>query len=195
MLLVRALAVLAGLGAAVGSAAAPAQSAGAASHAAGTSGGRHGLRPAPAPSLCSADERTYFSCPISRRRLVSVCGSQASSGEHLLQYRVGPSREALELAWPDRAEAPQGRFEFVDSSGAQSVLLNLRFRIGATSYVVYRYSGRWDDGHAGVAARGRSGAWRYTPCESGVEQPDFIGLQDLGIDVERPDFDSLVFPP
>ncbi len=163
----------------------------------GAARARHLQKPAPSPSpsLCLAGEEIHFSCPVSRQRVVSVCGSKGAAGEDLLQYRVGVPGAAPELAFPQRPAPPQGRFELVSSGGAKSLLLNLRFRIGGTSYVVYRYSGRFDDGEAGVAARTTAGAWRYTPCEREVEQPGFTSMYRLDIDVDEPDFDRLVFPP
>lgn len=64
-------------------------------------------------SLCLAGEKTYLSCPVSRGRTVSVCGSRDPQGRALLQYRVGVPGNNLELRFPDEPSPPAGKFEFV----------------------------------------------------------------------------------
>jgi hypothetical protein len=153
----------------------------------------HGAVPL-APTLCSADEETYFSCPISRGRLISVCGSKGKAADELLQYKVGTLAGSPELVYPDRPAAAKGRFEFVDPTLAKARLLNLRFKVAGTAYVVYRYSGAFAESAAGVASRVVNASWRYTPCQSGFDQPKFESIRHFDIDVDA-DFDELVFPP
>lgn len=150
--------------------------------------------PTPAQTLCSGIEHTYFSCPVSRNRLISVCGSQGQSGEDLLQYRVGAPGGAPELVYPEQPATPKGRFQFVDPVFAKARLLNLRFQVARRSYVVYRYSGAFSDPGAGVASRVDSGPWRYTPCQSELDQQQFESIHRMEIDLDS-DLDSLVFPP
>lgn len=158
---------------------------------------RHKAHPlvAPSQSLCSASEKKYFSCPVSHGRTVSVCGSRDPQGRALLQYRVGVPGSNPELMFPDQPSPPAGKFEFVESGSAKSSLLNLRFRSGTTSYVVYRYSGVWDEGGAGVAARIGAGPLRYTTCLADVEQKEFYDMPELEVSRTDNDFDMLVFPP
>jgi hypothetical protein len=146
-------------------------------------------------SLCSAAEKKYFSCPVSRGRTVSVCGSRDPQGHALLQYRVGVPGSNPDLMFPDQPSPPAGKFEFIESGSAKSSLLNLRFRSGTTSYVVYRYSGVWDEGAAGVAARIGAGPLRYTTCLADVDQNDFYDVPELEVNRTDDDFDMLVFPP
>jgi hypothetical protein len=148
----------------------------------------------PAQTLCSVGEKTYFSCPVSRNRLVSVCGSKSTSGEDLLQYRVGALGGAAELVYPGQPAPAKGRFQFVDPTFAKARLLNLRFQVAGTQYVIYRYSGAFADPGAGVASRVGNGLWRYTPCEAELDQEVFGSMHQLEIDVDS-DQDSLVFPP
>lgn len=153
----------------------------------------HGAVPL-AQTLCSAAEETYFSCPISRGRLISVCGSKGKAADELLQYKVGTLAENPELVYPDRPAVAKGRFEFVDPILAKARLLNLRFKVAGTAYVVYRYSGAFAESAAGVASRVDKALWRYTPCQSSFDQPMFDSIHHFDIDVDA-DFDDLVFPP
>ena len=147
-----------------------------------------------AQTLCSTAEETYFSCPVSRGRLISVCGSKGKAADELLQYKVGKLAGDPELVYPDRPALAKGRFEFVDPTFAKARLLNLRFKVAGTAYVVYRYSGAFAESAAGVASRVDKASWRYTPCQSSFDQPMFDSIRHLDIDVDA-DFDDLVFPP
>ena len=147
-----------------------------------------------APTLCSAAEETYFSCPISRERLISVCGSKRQAADELLQYKVGTLVGNPELVYPDRPAVAKGRFEFVDPTFAKARLLNLRFKVAGTAYVVYRYSGAFAESAAGVASRADNASWRYTPCQSDFDQPRFDSIRRFDIDVDA-GYDELVFPP
>ena len=155
---------------------------------------REHVESAAGPSLCPVVESTYFSCPISGSRLISVCGSKGQSGEDFLQYRVGVPGGALELVYPEQPAPASGRFQFADPIFSKARLLNLRFTVARTSYVIYRYSGAFAQPGAGVASRVDGGPWRYTPCRSELDQPAFDSIHRLDIDVDS-DFDSMVFPP
>ncbi|MFL6625098.1 MAG: hypothetical protein ACJ8G1_01345 [Vitreoscilla sp.] len=115
-------------------------------------------------------------------------------GEDLLQYRVGAIGGAAELVYPDQPAPAKGRFQFVDPTFAKARLLNLRFQVAGTHYVIYRYSGAFADPAAGVASRVGNGPWRYTPCETELDQEVFDSMHQLEIDVDS-DYESLVFPP
>lgn len=115
---------------------------------------------------------------MSRNRLVSVCGSKSTSGEDLPQYRVGVLGGDAELVYPGQPAPAKGRFQFVDPPFGKARLLNLRFQASGTHYVIYRYSGAFADPGAGVASRAGNGLWRYTPCETELNQEVFGSMHE-----------------
>ena len=98
------------------------------------------------------------------------------------------------MVYPDRPAAAKGQFELVDPTFSKARLLNLRFKVASTAYVVYRYSGAFAESAAGVASRVDNASWRYTPCQSAFDQTKFESIRHFDIDVDA-DFDELVFPP
>ena len=148
----------------------------------------------PSLTLCSPAEETYFSCPIGRGRVISVCGSKEKPADELLQYKVGMLGGNPELAYPDHPAVAKGRFDFIDRGFAKARLLNLRFTVARTAYVIYRYSGTFAEPAAGVASRVGNASWRYAPCQSNFDQPMFESIHHFDIDVDS-DFERLVFPP
>jgi hypothetical protein len=96
-------------------------------------------------SLCDNTEQVVFSCAAGAK-LISVCGAHpATSGIPYLQYRFGKPGMSPELVLPAARVRPSraATGENVGYSGGGASWL--RFRNGATSYVVYTGIGRWGD--------------------------------------------------
>jgi hypothetical protein len=96
-------------------------------------------------SLCDNDEQVVFSCAAGAK-LISVCASHpATAGVPYLQYRFGKPGMSPELVLPAARVRPSraASGENVGYSGGGASWL--RFRNGATSYVVYTGIGRWGD--------------------------------------------------
>ena len=154
---------------------------------------QHSVSP---PSLCLPTEKDYFSCPVGRGRTVSVCGAHDEVGAALVQYRIGAEGMPPEFVYPARPSPPTGAFEFIESGSAKSSLLNLRFKSGRTTYVVYRFSAAISEQiDAGVAARSGAGPLKYTPCEASLDQAQFTDMSELNVNRTDVSFDELVFPP
>jgi len=154
---------------------------------------RHAVAP---PSLCLPAEKDYFSCPISRGRTVSVCGAQDDRGRALVQYRVGVVGTPPEFTYPALPGPASGAFEFIESGSAHSSLLNLRFKSGGTTYVVYRFSDSMSEQvDAGVAETSGTSPAKYSPCNANLELPRFYGMSELNVNRSDVSFDQLVFPP
>ena len=160
------------------------------------SGARRKAHPVSPPSLCLPTEKDYFSCPVSRGRTVSVCGAHDEVSGALVQYRIGVVGMPPEFVYPAQPGLAAGAFEFIDSGSAKSSLLNLRFKSGRTTYVVYRFSAAMSEQiDAGVASISGAGALKYTPCHASLEQARFYDMSELKVNRVDVSFDELVFPP
>jgi hypothetical protein len=63
-----------------------------------------------APTLCRAEETTYFSCSMKKTgKVASLCGgiSVERNFLHFMQYRVGRLNGPLEFVFPDSIAAPE----------------------------------------------------------------------------------------
>jgi hypothetical protein len=105
-------------------------------------------------SLCDNAEQVVFSCSAGAK-LISVCASHpATTDLPYLQYRFGKPGMSPELVLPAARVQPSraASGENVGYSGGGASWL--RFRNGATSYVVYTGIGRWGDQGETVAKEG-----------------------------------------
>jgi hypothetical protein len=87
----------------------------------------------PVFGLCHANEGALFSCPTSRARWISLCGTGKS-----LQYRFGRVG-AVELVFPTNAESgPQTMF-FADYRRPRVERAEVRFENQGTEYAIFDY--------------------------------------------------------
>ncbi len=96
------------------------------------------LPSAKAQSLCSAAEKSLFSCEIGRK-VLSVCASKdLDEKKGTLQYRFG-TPEKLDLAYPEKAEHPKKHFTSnrLYSSAEGALIIELGFKRGSTGYTVF----------------------------------------------------------
>ncbi len=96
------------------------------------------LPSAQAQSLCSAAEKSLFSCEIGRK-VLSVCASKdLDEKKGTLQYRFG-TPDKLDLAYPEKAEHPKKYFTSnrLYSSVEGSLIIELGFKRGSTAYTVF----------------------------------------------------------
>ena len=120
-------------------------------------------------SHCTALESTVFACDAGSKS-ISVCASSSlANGSAYLEYRFGKLGDAPELTLPATrvppAQAATG--ENVAFSGGGGAWL--RFRNGATAYVVYGGIGRWGPDGAtaekqGVVVEREGRQIAHVPC-------------------------------
>jgi hypothetical protein len=94
-------------------------------------------------TLCAADERVIFSCPLRRpAKIVSVCSSKNLTKETgYLQYRFGlPGK--IELEFPKGRQGSQAKFEYTHYFRAQVDLTEINFSVDGVNYSVFdEYNG------------------------------------------------------
>lgn len=93
---------------------------------------------AQAQSLCTANEKSLFSCEIGRK-VLSVCASKdLDENKGTLQYRFGTA-DKLDLAYPEKADHPKKHFtgNRLYSSVENSLIIELEFKRGTTRYTVF----------------------------------------------------------
>jgi hypothetical protein len=94
----------------------------------------HGV--APAPSLCTGEEKVVFTCKL-KAKTASLCASNAAAGgEPAVQYRFGTPRR-VELRFPS-APQPAGELFWLSttmySGGGEA---RIRFRNADTDYILF----------------------------------------------------------
>lgn len=92
-------------------------------------------------SLCQANERVLFTCPIGKK-LLSVCASSdLDDTKGMMQYRFGLP-DKLELVHPEVAAHPKRHFKFqrTYSRVESAEIQELEFQRGAVTYAVFTES-------------------------------------------------------
>lgn len=90
-----------------------------------------------AGTLCAADERIIFSCPIKRpAKIVSLCASKdLTSDRGYLQYRFGlPGK--VELEFPKERTGTQQQFQYSHYFRARVDLTEISFSINGYEYQI-----------------------------------------------------------
>lgn len=96
------------------------------------------------PALCSAGERTLFSCPTANGKLIAVC----AAGKDQAQYRFGKPNK-LELVFPPEPKQGPDRLLWSHYSRPGVDRLSVRFVHDNMEYTVFDWideSGRRDSG-------------------------------------------------
>ncbi len=107
-----------------------------------------------AAGLCASDETVLFNCPVSKKKLLSICASKNYGPDTgYMQYRYGPQGKP-ELVLPAKKTAParsakSGTWMFSGGGGAY-----VRFDNGKTSYYVYTAIGKWGENGAPLSKAG-----------------------------------------
>ncbi|MGC9562548.1 hypothetical protein [Brachymonas sp.] len=100
-----------------------------------------------AQSLCSADEKTAFSCPLRNGKTVSLCSSVDADGKNYLHYLFG-NKKNIELSYPSKKIPSQKAFRRDYSKyGFHSYV---SFSINRNRYGVYGNTDSNDWSHDGV---------------------------------------------
>jgi hypothetical protein len=89
----------------------------------------------PAAGLCTAGETTYFACPTTKSRWISLCGTPSGS----LQYRFGTPAKA-ELRYPSDPASGSAGFLFAHYFRFQTDRTEVTFRNQGVEYAVFDYS-------------------------------------------------------
>ncbi|WP_143505415.1 hypothetical protein [Pseudomonas sp. ICMP 460] len=91
-------------------------------------------------TLCSANEKIYFSCTFSDEKIVSICASgnsDPSSG--YVQYRYGTPNN-IEMMFPQKQLPPMKRFFVVNASEGSVNKDIIKFKNGSYTYLVSQMS-------------------------------------------------------
>ncbi|MEH6663002.1 MAG: hypothetical protein V7679_15255 [Parasphingorhabdus sp.] len=88
-----------------------------------------------ATGWCSPKEPVLFSCQLTNRKVISVCGTENGAGNKTAQYRFGALGQSPELTWPEATGKHRLTFASVPYSGGGEAQIS--FSRGDVTYVVY----------------------------------------------------------
>lgn len=122
-----------------------------------------------APSLCAeTTEQVVFSCQLRSGKIASVCASKDFKSEPAtLQYRFGLPGKAHELQFPAIAADGPKAMSFTSYGAAKWESRNIRFEVGAYSYLLNSYSGVYEEPEATIVVRREGFSCRVLPCRRG----------------------------
>jgi hypothetical protein len=86
-------------------------------------------------NLCALDEKTFFACTTSRRRVIAVCGVSPND----IQYRIGSSTRKIELFFPNESGNGAKQFLYSHYSRHQTERFELSFKNQGVRYSVFDY--------------------------------------------------------
>ena len=133
-----------------------------------------------AASLCEANERILFTCPVGKK-LVSVCSSRdLDESKGAMQYRFGLI-EKLELVYPEEVAHPKRHFKFqrTYSRVESAEIQELEFQRGQVTYGVFTESIKGKEA-AGVNVT-IAGKVTTLKCKSLAGVRDFSEINQLGL--------------
>ncbi len=126
-----------------------------------------GLAIAEAPrTLCTSQEKVYFSCAL-HRKVVSLCAtSQNSPTETYLQYRIGKPGISSDIELPNENVKAKDFFRYnFQSRSAKGSIFNITFDSGDYNYTIYRFTHAFEGNSSGVAVKKQGKIVSYLKCD------------------------------